>query len=305
MVAADVAQARLADAGRERAFWTALLALGVTQGASYLFIRVAVQDLSPAPLMALRVLFAVPFLLAYVFAVGQASQLRGAWRQGFVVGIPGVAIPWLLIGWGASQVDAGVVAVANAAIPIFVAVLAIRLLPGERVTGTRLLGILIGLAGVAVLSGFRPEGGWWAVAGTLAVVAAAPLYALSFVLVQRGPEIGGVVLATTSIAAAGVVLLPVALLSLPAEVPSAETFGLVAALGFASTGFSTALFYWLVSGHGASRAAFLTYVTPAFTLLFAAFLLDEPLTVAKLAGLALIAAGVALGASAQRAPATP
>jgi drug/metabolite transporter (DMT)-like permease len=287
--------------GRDRSFYVTLLVLGLSQGASYPLIRVAVRELSPAALMELRILFAVPVLVGYCALTHQAGRLRAAWREGTAVGITGFAIPYILIGWGSIHVDSGVVAVANAAVPIFVVLVAIRFLPGERVTGLRLLGVLVGLAGVGVLSGLHPVGGWWGVAGTLAVVAAAPAYALSFVVMQRAKELDVVVVATAAMIVGGLVLLPFALATLPASPPSPKTLAATAALGVVSTGFSCAVFYWMLSWHGAARASLLTYVTPLFTLAIAAWFLGEPLTPAKTGGLALIVAGVALGAGTRTA----
>ena len=76
-----------------------------------------------------------------------------------------MAIPFTLIAWGEKHVDSGVAAIANSTVPIFVALLAIRFRPSERVTGMRLFGVLLGLVGVGVLTGLNPEGGWWAIAG--------------------------------------------------------------------------------------------------------------------------------------------
>ena len=282
--------------GRERSFYATLLVLGVSQGASYALIRYAVHELPPAVLMELRIVFAVPVLLAICVVTGRVRQLRAAIRPGVAVGVPGFAVTYLLIGWGSVHVDAGVVAVANAAVPIFVALLAIWILPSERPTGLRLLGVVVGLVGVALLAGVHPEGGWWSVAGTLAVVAAAPAYALSFFAAQRARDVDAVAVATTALACGGIVLLPIALATAPHSLPAANVVAATALLGVACTALSTVLFYWMLSWHGASRASLLTYVTPLFTFAIAAWLLDEPLTATKIGSLTLIVGGVALAA---------
>jgi drug/metabolite transporter (DMT)-like permease len=273
-----------------------LLLLGASQGASYLFIRVAVRELSPPALMEIRLLFAAPILVAYCVARGRGRELRTSWRDGLVLGILGAAIPFTLIGWGERHVDSGVTGVANATVPIFVAVIAMKVLPGERATGLRLVGVLLGLGGVALLAGLHPEGGPWGIAGTLAVVAAAPSYALATLYAQRRTSVSTLALAAGSLVWAALALLPFALLTLPAHVPSAKTLAAVAALGVGCTAASHALYYAMVSWHGASRSVLLTYVTPVFALLLGAWFLGEQTTLPKLAGLALIVAGVALGA---------
>ena len=98
------------------------------------------------------------------------AEMRGAWREGLVLGASTRAIPFTLIAWGEKHIDSGVAAIGNASVPIFVALLAIPFAPSQRSTGLRLVGVLVGLVGVAILAGVDPSGGWWAVAGTLAVI---------------------------------------------------------------------------------------------------------------------------------------
>jgi drug/metabolite transporter (DMT)-like permease len=286
---------------RGRVFVGTLLALALSQGASYLFIRVAVRELSPPALMELRLLLAAPVLIAYCAARGRLQQLRAAWREGLVLGVLGAAVPFTLVGWSERHVDSGVTAVANASVPIFVVVIATKVLPSERASGLRLVGVLLGFAGVALLAGLRPAGGWAGVAGTLAVVAAAPSYALASLYAQRRVAVPGIVLATAGLVGATVVLLPFALATLPASAPGQKTLAVAAALGLVSTAFPHALYYWLISAHGASRAVLITYLTPVFALLLGAWFLGERATAPKLGGLALIVAGVALGAGLGRA----
>jgi drug/metabolite transporter (DMT)-like permease len=286
-----------------------LLLLGLSQGASYLFIRVAVRELPPPALMEVRLLFAAPVLLAYCVARGRLREVRASWRDGLVLGVFGVAIPFTLVGWGASHVDAGTTAVANAAVPLFVMLIALKVLPGERATGLRLLGLLLGLAGVALLAGLRPSGGPWGVAGTLAVVAAAPSYALATLFAQRRLATSGLALATGSLVFGALALLPFAIATAPAHPPGARTIALVAVLGVVSTAVPHAAYYWLVSTQGASRSALVTYTSPVFALVLGAVFLGEPTTVPKVGGLVLVVAGVALGSGIRRstaaAPARP
>jgi drug/metabolite transporter (DMT)-like permease len=251
--------------------------------------------------MELRLLLAAPVLSAYCAARGRLQQLRAAWREGLVLGVLGAAVPFTLVGWGERHVDSGVTAVANASVPIFVVVIATKVLPSERASGLRLVGVLLGFAGVALLAGLRPAGGWAGVAGTLAVVAAAPSYALASLYAQRRVAVPGIVLATAGLVGATVVLLPFALATLPASAPGQKTLAVAAALGLVSTAFPHALYYWLISAHGASRAVLITYLTPVFALLLGAWFLGERATAPKLGGLALIVAGVALGAGLGRA----
>ena len=145
-------------------------------GASYMFIKVANRDFEPATMMFLRLLIASALLLVVLAAQrgAQASlhDMRGVGWQGFALGVVNGAIPFTLIAWGERHIDSGVAAIANASMPIFVVLIALRWQPSERVRGLRLFGFIVGLVGVGVLAGLHPKGGWWGAAGTLAVVVA-------------------------------------------------------------------------------------------------------------------------------------
>jgi drug/metabolite transporter (DMT)-like permease len=291
--------------------------LAAVWGASYLFIKVAVEEIEPAPMMffrtALAALLLLPVVLARAGAREGLAQVRGVWRTGLALGAVNAAIPFTLIAWGEKHIDSGVAAIANATVPLFVALLAIRFNPSERVRGFRLVGVLLGLVGVGVLTGLHPEGGWWGVAGTLAVVIASLSYASANLFTQeRFPQTSPLVITTASVLAASVVLLPFALLQLPDQMPSWKALASVAALGIAGTALALLFFYAMLNRYGASRASLVTYLLPPFALVYGVIFLDEKMALNALLGLALILAGVALGSGflqmARRraaAPATP
>jgi drug/metabolite transporter (DMT)-like permease len=204
-----------------------------------------------------------------------------------------MAIPFLLISWGETHVDSGVAAVANASVPIFVALLALRFAAGERSSGLRVVGLAVGLAGVAVIVGVHPGGGWWAVAGALAVVLSSICYAVSSLFIQRSLSVGGIELAAASVLWGAAAMLPFALLRLPDSV-GWKPLASVVVLGVVGTGFAQLLVTRLIGEYGAARSMLVNYLLPAFALLYGVAILDEPLTGAKLGGLALILTGVSL-----------
>lgn len=279
-----------------------LVVLGAIWGSSYLFIKVGVRELSPAALIDLRLLCAAPPLL--VFAArryGWAAIVR-AWRPGLVLGAINAAIPFTLIAWGEKHVDSGTAAVANSSVPIFVAVLAVWFVPSERSTGLRLVGVALGLVGVAVLAGVHPAGGWRGAAGTGAIVLASIAYAAANLYAGRRMSVGGPVLAAGSMTWALVLLLPFALVSLPAQAPSWKAVGSGVALGLGGTAVAQILSYRMIRLYGSSRSVLVAYMLPAFALAYGAVFLGEPLSWQKLVGLALILGGVGLGAGAVRLP---
>jgi drug/metabolite transporter (DMT)-like permease len=285
-----------------------LLTLAAVWGASYLFIKVAVDDgIEPAPMMAVRLLGAAVMLAAYlVWRLGArraVSDLREAWRPTLVLGLINAAIPFWLIAWGEQRIDSSIAAIAQATVPIFVLLLGLRFLPHERVGAGRLVGVALGMVGVAVLAGFNPIGGAAAVVGTLAVVLSSLSYAAGGVYGQkRVRSVSGPVLATGSMLAGGLILLPLALFQLPDHTPSLEAAGSIAALTVVGTAMAQLLLYRMLRLHGSAKVSLVTYLMPGFALAYGALLLDEPITAAVLGGLALILAGVALGSGAVRLP---
>lgn len=274
--------------------------LALMWGGSYFFIKVAIDEIEPAPMMFVRLAVAAVLLTAFLAwqrgAAEAAAELRGAWRPGLVLGLINAALPFTLIAWGEKHIDSGVAAIANATVPIFVVLLAIRFKPSERAGGLRLVGILVGLVGVAVLAGGQPELGLWPVAGVLAVVLASAAYAAGGIYGQlRVAGTPGPVLATVSMIGGALILLPLGLLQLPREVPGWEALASVAALTLGGTALAQLVLYRMLRLHGASRLSLVTYLMPPIALVYGVLLLDEPLTAGVLGGLALILVGVALG----------
>ncbi len=276
-----------------------LLVLGAIWGSSYLFIRVGVRDLSPAVLVDVRLLCAVPILLVFAARRHGWPALRSAWREGLVLGVLNAAAPFTLISWGERYVDSGTAAVANSSVPIFVALLAFFFVPDERSTGLRLVGVLLGLVGVAILAGVHPQGGWRGAAGIAAIVVASVSYAAANLYAGRRMSVGGPVLAATSMTVAFLLVLPLAAATPPAHAPGWKPLGSAVALGLVGTALGQILAYRLIRLYGSARTALVAYLLPAFALLYG-LLLDEVLTFQKLAGLVLITGGVALGAGAVR-----
>jgi drug/metabolite transporter (DMT)-like permease len=293
-----------------------IAALALLWGASYMFIKVAVREYEPAAMIMFRLIVASG-LLAGVFVaqrgLGRAfADIRELGWQGLGVGIANGAIPFTLIAWGEKHIDSGVAAIANATVPIFVVLLAIRWHPSEAVRGMRLGGILLGLVGVGVLAGVHPGGGWWGVAGTLAVVVASLSYAAAGLWGQRlVTETNGFALATAAMIGATLAIIPFGVAQLPSHVPGWKETGSVLALAVLGTAVAQILNFRVLRSDGATRLSLVTYLLPVTALFYGATLLGESVTVEELIGMILILGGVALGSGAVRlprrepAPATP
>src|SRR5687768_4430676 len=239
-------------------YWPSLIVLAAIWGASYLFIKVAVDEIAPAPMMAVRTLLAAAVLLGYVvWRLGRsraAAELRAAWRHCLVLGVLNAALPFWLIAWGEQHIDSGLAAVVQSSVPIFNALLVLRFLPHERLSRVRALGLAIGIVGVAVVTGIHPEGGNLAIAGAFAVVLSSLAYAGAGVYGQKAVSgTPGPVLAAGSMLVGGLVLTPIGLFQLPDELPSWEATGSVLALALAGTALAQLILFRMLALHGSSR----------------------------------------------------
>jgi drug/metabolite transporter (DMT)-like permease len=274
-----------------------LIALALIWGSSFLFIKVAVRELTPATLIVGRLGLAaltLGALVPFVVGIGETlRQLRANWVWLVVVALVNTAIPFWLLSWGETRIDSGLASIIQASVPIFNALIAFVAFREVRVTGMRLVGVGVGFLGVALLVGAQPEG---KVLGALAVVGMAFCYGLGGLLTGRylGPA-QPVVVSFASTAIATLVWLPVGIAQAPAAMPGWKTIGSVLALGIPGTALAYLLFFGLVGGAGAAYASLVTYLIPPIALAYGAIFLGERFGASAFGGLALIFAGVALG----------
>ncbi len=274
-----------------------LLALAAIWGASFMFIKVAVRELTPATLILGRLgLAALTLALLLPFAVGTretARQLRANAGWLVVVALVNTAVPFWLLSWGETRIDSGLASILQAAVPIFNAAIAFIAFREVRVTGVRLLGVAIGFVGVALLVGAQPQG---KVLGALAVVGMAFCYGLGGLLAGRYLKPAQpIVVAFASCAIATLVWLPVGVAQAPSHTPGWKTIASVIALGIPGTALAYLLFFGLITGAGAAYASLVTYLIPPIALAYGAIFLGERFGASAFGGLALILAGVALG----------
>jgi drug/metabolite transporter (DMT)-like permease len=284
-----------------RAYVPLISLLAALWGASYLFIKVGVRGFEPTTMMLIRVALASGLLAAFLAVRGDLAELRAAPFGAYALGIFNGAIPFTLIAWGEEHVDSGTAAVVNSGVPLFVALLAPFVARGERVTGVRLLGLLLGFGGVAWLVGLHPSGDWWFVAGAMAIVVATLSYAVGSLYGQHlVASVPGPVLALTAYAGATAVLLPFGIAQAPHAWPGWKPVAAVLALTVLGTAIAQLLWFRLLAGYGSARSTLVSYLLPAIALGYGAVFLDEPLNLAKLGGFALILVGVVLAAGAVR-----
>jgi drug/metabolite transporter (DMT)-like permease len=270
-------------------------ALAAIWGSSFMFITIALRDLAPSTLILFRMGFGALALAGYVrFAGLGLSRLRPYARPLALLALINTAVPFFLIAWGQQYIDSGLAAIFNASAPLFTALFAIPIDRSQWVTGTRLAGVVLAFGGVVLLVGFELNGGERAIAGALAVVAAAACYGIGGLYAgRRFVGLPPALVAFGSLAWATLFVLPVG--AAQASAFGWETFLSVLYLGVAATGVAYLLYFGLIAGAGASQAVLVTYLVPSLALVYGAVFLDESVTLVALVGLALVLAGVALG----------
>ena len=270
-----------------------LLTLASIWGASFLFIKLGVDEVEPAVVVLGRLVVGVAVLVPVVLLRGAIPDMRAMWVPCVVLGALNNAVPYWLIAFAETRIDSGLAAVIQAAAPILTVVLATRIDPSQRVRGLRLVGVAVGFVGVALLVGVQ-EGSQ--LVGALAVLGTATCYAVS--VLYAGRTVRSFPPLEVAIGQLGVgmlLALPFGLAQLPSEAPPAKAVAAIVALGALSTGVAYLLYFTLIARAGASRAILVTYLVPAFALVYGTVFLDEPVTVSALAGLVLILGGTALG----------
>ena len=203
----------------------------------------------------------------------------------------------MLISAGEEQISSSLAGILVASVPLFTALLAIWVDHEERSQGLRLGGVLVGFGGVALLLGVDLGGSGSALLGGLAVVLASLGYAVGGLLVKhRLAGLAPVGMSAAVVTASAIFLLPPALLTAPEAAPGLGPAAAVAVLGVLGTGLAFVILYRLIASIGPARAWLVTYIAPGFAVVYGAVLLSEEVTVATLAGLALILFGSWLAA---------
>ncbi len=269
-----------------------LTLLGAIWGASFMFQRVAAPQFGAVPLVELRLaLGAIPLL---PFLWRQRSRFRGAlWWKIAGIGAINSAVPFVLFAWATERAPAGIGAITNATTAIFAPLLAL-LMYDEKIHRLRAIGLVAGFVGVVVLAAGRTAG--VSVSGAvLAGTIGGFLYALGAVLVKR--HLAGLpppALAAATLGCGAIMVAPLAALTWPAHAVEAKAWWSAVAVGVLCTGIAYAIYYNTLHRIGAPRTTTITYLIPAFGVMWAWLVLDEPVTLTMAIACALILGGVAL-----------
>jgi drug/metabolite transporter (DMT)-like permease len=276
-----------------------LFLLAALWGASFLFMRVGAAEFGALPTAALRVLIATLFLLPIALWRGHGPALAQHWKAVLGVGVFNSGLPFALFCFALLTVTGGLAAVLNATAPMFGALVAWAWF-NERPRGVRVLGLVVGFAGVAMLAGHTiglragadGRAALWAV---LACLAACLCYGIAASATRRW--LGGVApLATAAgsqLGATALLVLPAAW-TWPARLPGAQAWWALLVLGILCTGVAYILYFRLIAAAGPARALTVTFLVPVFAGFYGAVFLGEEITAWTLGCAAVIVCGVAL-----------
>jgi drug/metabolite transporter (DMT)-like permease len=279
--------------------WLAFILLGTIWGSSFLWIKIAVQEIGPILLVALRLLFAIlALLVAVAFNRPPFPRQRRVWFYLTLLGLTNNALPYVLISWGEQYIDSAVAAVLNSTTPLFTMLVAHLFLTDDRMTRLRVLSLLLGFAGIVLLFSrdlfAGPQG---SLLGQVAVLLASVCYAGSSVFARRTTKgLSPVVQALVPFLGADLVLwLLVPMVESPLTLPQLPiTWLAVVWLGVLGTGMAFLLYFFLLHSVGPTRTALVTYIFPLVGVALGVIFLNERLDWQLMTGAAMVIASVVL-----------
>jgi drug/metabolite transporter (DMT)-like permease len=278
--------------------WLVFILLGAIWSSSFMWIKIAVQEVGPITLVAFRVLFGLLFGIV-VIAIQRTSLPRTfkAWWPLLLLGLTNVAAPFVLISWGEKSIDSAVASILDATVPLFTILIAHFLLQDDKMTVPKVLGLLIGFAGVIILLSKDIGDSTGSLLGQLAVIVASMFYAGSSVLVRKTTEDTPGILRSAGplVSATAIMWLGVSLFESPVTIPQIGiTWVALLWLGVFGSGLAFVLAYYLIHEIGPTRTTMVTYLFPLGGMILGATFLSEQITWQVIAGGILIVASLAV-----------
>ncbi len=273
--------------------WIVFLLLGAIWSSSFMWIKIAVQEIDPLLLVAFRTLFGLAFGVVVMLTrrVSWPRTFR-AWSPLLLLGLTNIAIPFFLISWGEQSIDSAVASVLDATVPLFTILLAHFLLRDDKMTWPKVLGLLIGFAGVVVLmSQDLANASTSSLVGQAAVILASVFYAGSSVFARKTTEDTPGILRSTGplVSAAAIMWLTTLVFDRPVEMPQLGiTWVALLWLGVLGSGLAFVMSYYLIHEIGPTRTSMVTYLFPLGGVILGVAFLHEQLSGQLLMGAILI-----------------
>jgi len=287
--------------------YIAFTGLGLIWGLSFLFFKLGVHDMSPTALVFIRSASGAVTLAVIMQLTGRSlfgGKLRERAGPFAIMGLTNAVIPWVAIAWGEQTITSGLASILNGTTPFWTALFIYWVIPTERPSLVNYAGVLLGIAGVVilVLPDIATHGLSGNVFGALAVVVASMSYAVS-ALYQRRRMRGWNVFEQSlgQLIASSVLVLPLAIPSLPSVHLAWLSMGAVLALGIGGSGIAYLLYYYTMNTLGPVRATGVTFIVPITAVFWGVVLLHESLSLPIVAGMLVILFGIVLTNTRRRA----
>jgi drug/metabolite transporter (DMT)-like permease len=281
--------------------WLTLVVLGLIWGGSFLGVELALTGFAPISIAATRITLAAVLLAAIALLAGHGlpptgtARGRRIWLHCLGMGVFSNALPFALLSWGQARVTSGFAGITMAVVPLLILPLAHVFVPGERLTTRKLVGFVIGFAGVALLIG--PSGGAEPAPGIarLACIGASCCYAVGSIITRRAPPGPYLSFGAGGLLVAAALILPLALAvdGLPHDPPRQALLG-VLYLGIFPTALATVMLVFVIQSAGPSFLGLVNYQVPVWAVLIGMVVLGEELPPQFIGALALILAGLAV-----------
>ena len=282
------------------ASWLMVLALGFVWGATFLFISIALEGITPFWLAGYRIGFAALLTGLIWWKMGARFHLSAerSWGMFTLVALLSTAVPFMLLSWGQQYVSSGFAGVSMAAVALMVLPLAHYLVPGERMSLRKTAGFMVGFVGVVILIGgtaFTSSGSAFEPWGRAACLAAACCYAMSSIAMRRLPAVDAIGLSAVPLIIGSLFVIPVAwVVEGPPPLPEGRILVVLLVLGLLPTAGANMLRVLVIRSAGPVFMSLTNYQVPLWSVILGILLLNEPLRPSLFAALTLILCGVAL-----------
>lgn len=272
--------------------WIVFISLGLIWSSSFLWVELAIRELGPITLVAFRVLFGLLFGLVVIFIQGvKFPRTLKEWTPLLVLGLTNIAIPFFLISWGQVSIESGVASILDATVPLFTILASHFLLDDDKITTSKVLGLLVGFAGVIILMIKDIDAGTSSLLGQIAVIVACVFYAGSAIYARKMTEDTPTILRSMGplVSATIAMWISAFLFEAPIKIPTLPiTWIALIWLGILGSGAAFIMLYYLIHEIGPTRATMVTYLFPLGGVSLGVIFLDEKLTWQIVTGAVLI-----------------
>jgi len=276
--------------------WVVFILLGAIWGSSFMWIKIAIQEVGPITLVAFRAVFGLLFCIVVIlFQKVPLPRTRKEWTPLFLIGVTNIAIPFFLISWGELHIDSAVASILDATVPLFTILLAHFLLQDDRITLPKMLGLMVGFAGIIILMSKDIGASSSSLLGQAAVILASVFYAISAIYIRKVTiDTPGILRSAGPLVSASAIMwLGAFLFESPVHIPQLGiTWIALLFMGVLGSGLAFVMAFYLIHEIGPTRTTMVTYLFPLGGVILGVTFLQEQLTWQVFAGAALIIASL-------------